>query len=62
MGGLRIHFDFSASPNVALKFFFGLIKLEIKPGGPGFYGKRIGLGAIGFEIKIWNFSIMELHQ
>jgi L-ascorbate metabolism protein UlaG (beta-lactamase superfamily) len=35
---------------------FGLIKLEIKPGP----GERIGLGAIGFEIKIDNKVIVNL--
>lgn len=35
---------------------FGLIKLEIKPGP----GERIGLGAIGFEIKIDNRVIVNL--
>ncbi len=35
---------------------FGLIKLEIKPGSD----ERIGLGAIGFEIKIDNKVIVNL--
>ena len=35
---------------------FGLIKLEIKPGP----GERIGLGAIGFEIKFDNKVIVNL--
>jgi L-ascorbate metabolism protein UlaG (beta-lactamase superfamily) len=35
---------------------FGLIKVEIKPGP----GERIGLGAIGFEIKIDNKVIVNL--
>ncbi len=35
---------------------FGLIKTEVKPGP----GERIGLGAIGFEIKINNKIIINL--
>ncbi len=41
---------------IKLKLFFGLIKLEIKTGP----GERIGLGGIGFEIKIGGKVIVNL--
>jgi L-ascorbate metabolism protein UlaG (beta-lactamase superfamily) len=41
---------------IKLKFFFGLIKVEIKTGP----GERIGLGGTGFEIKIDNKVIVHL--
>ena len=45
---------------LVVKFFFGLKKLEFKPGDSSFYGKRIGIGAIGFKINIENKTIANL--